>query len=629
MRYENDRVLEGDKTMGNIMTSIYVGESGLRVNQASLNTSAHNLSNVDTKGYVRQQTVGRDFGYISVGKSHSSGMNVGLGADMQVIRQVRNSFLDKSYRLEVGRQGFYESQLQAITEIEDLFGEMEGVQFQNSMSDIWSSVQELAKEPDSIVTRSTLVQTAVSFIERAENISNQLKKFQKDLNIQVQDQVDRINEIGEEIMELNRTIQKYEANGEHANDYRDNRNLLLDELGSMVSITYKEDMRGVVSVNVEGIQFVSDTLSKLETKEIEVPYTYIDENGDETEELRPTGMLDVKWEGSSGSYLYPVGLGYSIEAKTDCGSLKGLLIARGNRAANYTDIPILPEKEDFTTYDEEGESDFDEDGYLEAVAAYNVQMEDYNDNVKPSIIMSVQAEFDQLIHGIVTTINDIFCPNVVTDETDDNDNPIRILDPFNAPVGMDENSTAGQALFNRKVMDRYTYAEDFSYIDEEGNEYEGPAYIYNEEKKYDKYSLFTLGNIEVNEEILKNVSLIPLSDAAGTGDYDLVASQKLMEAWDTKFAALNPDNLIKCNFMDYYKAMIGDYANRGGIITSLKDNQQDMVTNIDNQRLSTMGVSSDEELVNMIKYQHAYNASARYVNTVSEMLEHIITRLGA
>src|SRR5690606_34996116 len=145
----------------------------------------------------------------------------------------------------------YESQYQTIQEIEGLFGELEGVQFQNTMKEFWEALQELTREPDNIVARASLIQTAVSFIERAEKIYSQMNDYQINLNTNIIDQVKRINEIGDEIRELNIKIRHYESTGvEKANDLRDNRNLLLDELSKMVSITYKENPAGVVTVNV-------------------------------------------------------------------------------------------------------------------------------------------------------------------------------------------------------------------------------------------------------------------------------------------------------------------------------------------------------------------------------------------
>ncbi len=570
---------------------LYIGVTGLNVSQAALNITSHNLANVDTKGYVRQQAVLTDFNYIKWGESYISSMQQGLGANFAAVKQVRDSFLDQAYRQEAGRQAFYESQTLAVQEVESLFGELEGVAFQDSLDEFWISLQELCKEPDNIVARASLIETAVTFIERSENISRQLNNYQINLNTQIINQVKRINEIGNELKTLNIKIRQYESTGvEKANDLRDQRNLLLDELGKMAGITYKENAVGIVTVNLEGVPFVTeDTVFRMETARM----------SDTSEMLKPV------WVAHGNSDVFSLDKAPSSQNNTDVGSLKGLLIARGHKQAKYTDIPLR------TDYETEG--------------LYQDAVRDYNNKINPSVIMTVQAQFDQLIHGIVTTVNDILSPN--REVTLSDGSKIKILDEERAPIGMDADKTMGEGLFSRKSMDRYSEYMEIEIENGLGGYEYITARVYQPEDPSDNYSLFTLGEIEVNRKILQNYSIIPLSSNSGTGEYDIETAKKLLSAWQEPFSTLSPNTLTKNNFNDYYTAFIAEIANRGERLNTIRDNQASMVVSIDNQRLEVTGVSSDEELTNLIKYQHAYNASARYVNVVSEMLEHIITSL--
>ena len=253
-----------------LMDALYIGVSGLRTSQNALNTTSHNITNAETPGFVRQQTVMTDFGYTNIGGNKISTWQVGMGVDTQVVRQVRDQFLDQAYRKESGRQQFYEVQFEAAFEMQEVMGELEGVQFQKSIEDFWVALQELAKEPDSIVTRATLIQNGVNFVEHAENIYEQIQTYQIDLNTQIQTKVDRINEIGDKIRELNNKIAFYECTGrEHANDLRDERNLLLDELGGLIDITYKEEPDGRVSIRAEEVPFLlEDHVFYMATKPI-------------------------------------------------------------------------------------------------------------------------------------------------------------------------------------------------------------------------------------------------------------------------------------------------------------------------------------------------------------------------
>ncbi|MDF2537035.1 MAG: hypothetical protein K0S76_56 [Herbinix sp.] len=573
------------------LSGLYIGVSGLNVSQAALNTTSHNLANVDTKGFVRQQAVITDFQYIKSGSSHMTTFQKGLGADFATVKQIRDTFLDQAYREEVGRQAFYEAQYLAVEETEGLFGELEGVAFQNTLKEFWISLQELAKEPDSIVARASLIQTAVTFTERAENISNQLKDYQINLNTQIVNQVKRINEIGDNIKDLNIKIRHYESTGvEKANDLRDQRNVLLDELSRMAAITYKENTSGIVNVNLEGVPFVNeDSVFHIDTVRI-----------DSTSE-----MLKPVWTHHGNVDVFQLDRIPSSIENTDVGSLKGLLMSRGQKQAKYTDIPLR----------EQYETD----------AAYNLAVRDYNNKIEASVITTVQAQFDQLIHGIVSTINNILSPNKEVTLSDGT--KIKILDEENAPVGMDPKHTAGEALFDRKSTPRYSEPQDIEIINAQGLRETITARVYNEENPEDNYSLFTVGEIEVNKKILQNYSLIALSSNTGSGDFDIKAAEKLLTDWQKPFSTLSPNTLTRNNFDDYYNAFISEIANRGEQLNTISTNQASMVESIDNQRIAVTGVSSDEELTNLIKYQHAYNAAARYVNVISEMLEHVIMNL--
>ena len=92
-----------------LMSGLFLGATGLQTSQNSLHTTAHNLSNIETPGYVRQQTLHADMSYNTISTSPAvSKMQIGLGVEYDIVRQVRDDFLDKSYRRETGRSEFYE-----------------------------------------------------------------------------------------------------------------------------------------------------------------------------------------------------------------------------------------------------------------------------------------------------------------------------------------------------------------------------------------------------------------------------------------------------------------------------------------------------------------------------------------
>lgn len=607
-----------------LMQGLYTGVSGLTVAQRGLTATAHNLSNVETTGYVRQQAVQETAQFFTKGYTAINTMQVGIGVDTAAIYQYRDVFLDASFRRESGRQAFYDTQYSAVCEIEELFGELQGVAFQDSLEEFWTSMQELSKEPGNLTARAAMVETAISFIERAENISELLKTYQRDLDTEIGRMVERINEIGDEMIELNDKICFYESDGnQRANDLRDTRNLLLDELAEMVNITYRENLDSRVSISVEGIPFVTeDTCFKMSTvRSNELEAIQLKASGiTPTEEHLSNTGLDVLvpvWPAYGYTEVCDLNVLSSSDKNNDIGGLRGLLVTRGSKVGRYSDIPLEPKVEDYT--DENGV--FDSIAYEGAYTRFESDVRQYAIDVEQSVVVTVQAQFDQLIHGVVTAIDNILCPNKEVELADGS--KVMILDEENAPVGMDPDSMMGEALFSRKSVPRYTEPQQLKLAD--GSVI--TARVYNQENPEDNYTLYTIGEIEVNQMIRENLSRIPLNTNDGTSDFDIETCDKLIDIWQEPFATLTPHTLSMNSFYDYYNELVGSLATRGYELRTISENQAAMAENIEEQRMSVGGVSSDEELTNMIKYQHAYSAASRYINVVDQMLEHLLERL--
>ena len=132
--------------------------------------------------------------------------------------------------------------------------------------------------------------------------------------------------------------------------------------------------------------------------------------------------------------------------------------------------------------------------------------------------------------------------------------------------------------------------------------------------------------MDINIELAQNPSLLPLSRNTGEEAQDI--ADNLLALWDKKFATVSPNSLVECNFKDYFAGAIDELSDRGYTYNAMAETQQQTVNDLDNLRQQVVGVSSDEELSNLIKFQHAYNAASRYITTVAEMIEHLINTLG-
>ena len=178
--------------------SLYVGASGLQTSQNALNTTAHNLTNADTKGYTRQQVqqATRPYVTLSTNPHAVSNYQTGLGTFYSNVKQVRNYFLDKTFRKESGRSMFYQVSTETMEEMESLLGELNKEAFQTTMGDLWSSVQELVKTPSSSVCQGLFVQRAEEFLQRSAHIYDSLCDYQNNLNEKIRQKVNLINNYG-------------------------------------------------------------------------------------------------------------------------------------------------------------------------------------------------------------------------------------------------------------------------------------------------------------------------------------------------------------------------------------------------------------------------------------------------
>ena len=460
--------------------------------------------------------------------------------------------------------------------------------------------------PNDIVYRDQLVAMADSLIEKTVVIKNQLDSYQVSLNTEVSNQVNRINEITTELKKLNRDIQKYEITGDVAKDFRDSRNLLLDELSQYINYELIEEVDGTVSIYTESNYLLTSE------QNYELAVAPISET---------SNLVNVIWKNTEDDFFLSKDMTYSSESKTDVGSLRALLISRGDHIANYYDIPVRPDIADYTADD----GTVDRDAYQQALNQFGLATDNYNKTIQPSIIMKTQAQFEQLMHGLVTTINDVFCPNKEV-ELDDG-TKILVLDEENAPIGDDADKTMGVELFTRRNMSRY---EKVTVTLSTGETTE--VYKYNEEDPDDPYSLYSMGQLEVNQLLKNNSSYLPLISNENSGNvdgYDMKVTQNLLNAWESSAVALDPNDLTTYMFSDYYTALIGEIGTQGNVWQSIIERQTDLTNSIDDNRQAVMGVSSDEELADLVKFQHCYNASSRYITVIDEMLEHIINRLGA
>ena len=575
-----------------LMGSLYIGTSGLQTSQNALNTTAHNLSNADTKGYTRQQVQQSDKYYVTLSKTNAavSYEQTGLGVVFSRAKQVRDYFLDKTYRKESGRSMFYEVSTEVMEEVESQLGELNGEAFQTTLTDFWTAVQELTKDPASSVTQGLLVQRASEFIERAGAVYYGLSSYQDNLNAQIKQLTDKVNKYGNRILALNDKIRAIESGGiEHANDLRDERNRILDDLAELTNMSWQEDRYGNVSVQIEGVDFVKGSTC------YEIGLQVDETNGFYTPYWPQNASYIIRNDGSKyynieGAEVFDLSIEISSDLGTDVGGLKAMLLARGDHRADYTDVS-----------------------------------KDY-DSVSQSVIMNIQSEFDQMIHNVVSKINGILADaagvtrgNLTLADGSVLENVQYCKSDKGGYLRNEDGSPI--MMFTKMTTDGY---RKVTAADEEGNLAE--YWVYNEESFDKRDSLYTIENLQVDPGLMQRPA--NLGFRLPDGSEDNATAEALKAAFTEEAYTLNPNVKKKTCFVDYYGDLVAQVANSGYVFRSIYTNQVSTVESTYNAREQVTGVSSDEELANMIKFQNVYNASSRYINVISEMIEHIINTLG-
>ncbi|MDR1209244.1 MAG: flagellar hook-associated protein FlgK [Clostridiales bacterium] len=548
--------------------------SGMNAARAGLYVVGHNLANQETPGYVRQQTLQSFFYPQNIGANASGKLQVGLGTDIAAIRQIRDKYLDQAYREEASAYGFYSAKYSAAVEIDYILGELESeYKLGDVLDDIYSALNELSINPSALETRANFIETCVTFVSKTNDIYDRLLSYQENLNDKIKDDVRQINDLVAEVNALNPKIAMAEASGDNANDYRDARNLAIDKLSALIGVIVKERPNGYVELQTEsGAPLLSGgAVNRIGLRYSSPNLDFVEPVFTESDTILPYDPTN-----KNADPLFD----FSRGVNGDTGELKGLIIARGYAPHNYAMAA----------------GTLDENDPAEAKLAWSAR------NCQ---IPQVQIALDTLVRSVCVMINNAVAPyDPATGEKD----------AANAPYGLDGSQFT--EVFSRKYVSRWN-----------GDDY-------NPETASDPYSLYSIGNITVNPAILgvADYDKIPLSYSGDQGDQSALLD--LIEKWKTgwedgagnKFTALNGEEPVSVG--QFYRQMITAAGSEGAQAKSMAESGQIVLNQLDNRRLAVSGVSADEEMTNMLTYQHAYNASARLLNVLDSMMDKLVNGTG-
>ncbi|MFU0828744.1 MAG: Flagellar hook-associated protein 1 [Lachnoclostridium sp.] len=580
-----------------------IGATGLFTYQTALNTTSHNIVNTETKGYTRQVVNQKAGMPISVNNTY--GM-VGTGVDVTGITQVRNDYYDLKYRKSNTIYGAYAAKQYFMNEIENYFNEVSLDGFTTSFNKFFDSLQELSKNPGGLTERTAVTSYAQSLTEYFNSMATSLKSVQEECNFEVKNQVDKINSLGQQIATLTKQINVLEVNGGTANDLRDQRQVLLDELSYIVNITYDEqvvgDGVGVTSftVKIDGQTLVSN--DEYNTLKVVPRENKLNQNDAD-------GLYDIVW--SNGNT-------FSTQSASLSGYLKSLIEIRdGNNNENLQSSSgtIDPDKANVLILTQTN---------INSIEKLNIP--------EKGVITIGNEEYAYSGFTVKYDTDSKTCEYTFTFEKDLPDDIVKNISSKKISIGNSIDYKGIPYYMGRLNELVRTFSKEFNTLHKSGEDLDGEQgkdfFAANREgtktgfTEYEDYYKLTAANFIVSETISGDPRKLVTGSATENG----VEKKDILE----KLIALKSDvSMFKQGTpASYFQKLVAEVGTDAKKADDFTENQSDILKMIQKQRLSVSGVDANEEAMNMIKYQYAYNLSAKVIQIMNEIYDKLINGTG-
>ena len=224
--------------MSSTFFGLEIAASGLRAANAALNTTANNISNASTAGYSRQEVKQEAMNPLRVFATYGC---AGAGVNTLAIERIRDSFYDQKFRENETKLGEFDTKAYYCKMIEEYLTDDGKTGFKSIFDDLGEALQEITKNASSDSTKSAFISTAKSMADYFNNMYGDLQNLQADVNDEIKIRVDHINSIAQDLATVNKQINLIEINGPVANELRDKRDLLIDELSAIVNVDVTEE----------------------------------------------------------------------------------------------------------------------------------------------------------------------------------------------------------------------------------------------------------------------------------------------------------------------------------------------------------------------------------------------------
>lgn len=528
--------------------------SGLYTAQRNLDTVNHNITNATTPGFSRQQGVQVAMRPISL--LDGTGM-VGTGSTITSVNRIRDEYLDFKYWSENTANGEWSKKAELLSEIEMVFGEPSDSGFVTVMNGFYDAYQELAKDPSSPAARALVREKAVTMAKYFNNTATRFESLQSDINDMIKVTTDKVNSIATQIQQLNKQIYNFELDGNSANDLRDSRTLLVDQLSKLINIQANEVSYGKLPDGRNDVHFVITVSGKPLVDHFDSTKLMLTQREDKLNSEDVGNLYDISWAD-----------GNKLELKG--GELKGMFDIRdGNDGAigidGNTSSPMY-----------------------KGIPYYQRKLNEF--------VRTFAMAFNEgYINNNGTLVDGIGHVDGYGYDSD-------ITGPVEAPTGIRFFTMFGE---ENKPVDSSTFI---------GSATDQTSIV-------NQYNQITAKNFTVSGDVMSNTDTIATSDVQGeNGNIKVLNAILQIRNNKSLFYEGAPE--------DFMKSLIAGMGIDAQQANNYSKVQQTIVNQVDTRRMSVSGVSLDEEMTNLVKFQQAYNASAKMITTMMEIYDTLIFRIG-
>ena len=615
--------------MASTFFGLDIAYTGVQAANAKLNTTANNIANVDTKGYTRQEATQVASDALRISQSY--GM-AGTGVTVTDINQVRNEFYDVKYWQAQTNLGQYDMKMYYMYQIEDYFTDKDTVEgFEPIFSAMFDSLEEVYKQAGTPSTKTQFIGAAGDLCEYFNAQATNLEKLQLGVNEEIKNKVDEINSIAEQIATLNKQINTIEVNHLRANELRDKRNLLIDQLSRIVDVEVREtpiyttpggsEKSGIYTyeVSIAGGQIL---VQGYEYNTLECVARSAEEKVNQSD---ADGLFEIKWSNTMDFNLYGANLGGELKGLIELrdgnneeyfhGTTKGV---KDNGDGTYTVTIEVPNKDYLTdmnkcTLPDSGQLTLVNTKYKYSGFEFNgTNPPTYTFTIKPDAGQAAPTIFDGKEASVGTKIDYQGIPYYQEQMNE----WVRIFAKAMNDIektAVDEEGNPAEVLFTAKDKVNGTEIKfDDSLAD-------------NKYKSSDSdYYRLTAGNISVNNEMVKDASKFGTTvDIKKGGDAQDV-TELLLTVQDDK----NKVNFRGCSAKEFLQCITSDIALSANNAKTFTENYTNINKSVSQTRLSISGVDNDEEALHLVKFQEAYNLSAKVMQIMTEIYDRLILQTG-